>query len=73
MITKKEDRFKKIASRRTQQIIDSLDRLSKCSNTNNYSYNEKDVNKIFKSIEEDLRLCKAMFKKKNKKNKKFTL
>ena len=72
MENKKDIRFKKIATRRTQQIIDTLKRLSNCANTNNYSYTDKEVNKIFRSIEDELKLCKAMFKV-NKNSRKFEL
>ena len=32
-------RFEKVASKRVQNIIDSLNSLSKCSNNYNYEYN----------------------------------
>ena len=42
----KNDRFKRIASKRVANIIKSIRSLSNCSNTNNYQYNEDDVNKM---------------------------
>ena len=72
MKSDKELNFKKIAERRTQNIIDNIRLLSNCSNTNNYSYSENDITKIFRTINEEIRICKSMFTK-NKKNKKFKL
>ena len=72
MKSDKELNFKKIAERRTQNIIDNIRLLSNCSNTNNYSYSENEVSKIFRTINEEIRVCKSMFTK-NKKNKKFKL
>ena len=66
-MTEKESSFKKIATRRTQNILDNIRLLSNCSNTNNYSFTEKDINKIFRSIDDELKTCKAMFRKNNKK------
>ena len=71
-MTEKESNFKKIATRRTQNILDNIRLLSNCSNTNNYSYSIEDINKIFKSIENEIRECKAMFKK-NRPRKEFKL
>lgn len=51
----KKDRFRKVAARRVQKIIDSLDSLSKCSNKSNYDYSEEDVNKMLKAIREKVK------------------
>ncbi len=51
----KKDRFRKVASRRVQKIIESLDSLSKCSNKSNYDYGEEDVNKMLKAIREKVK------------------
>lgn len=50
----RRERFEKVAARRTQNILDSLDSLSKCSNRNNYDYSENDVRKMIKAIKEKL-------------------
>ena len=72
MKSDKMKNFKKVASRRTQKIIDNLRLLSNCSNKNNYSYTDEDVRKIFKSIDEEIKICKAMYNK-NKSKKAFQL
>ena len=72
MNSKKETKFKKVASRRTENIIKHIKLLSNCSNKNNYSYSEDDTNKVFRAIDAELKICKALFNK-NKPKKKFQL
>lgn len=66
----KKERFLKIAENRTNKILQTLRLLGNCSNTNNYSYNEKQIKKIFSVIEEELKNTKSKF---NKNETKFTL
>lgn len=67
----KIDRFKRIASKRVDNIIKSLRSLSNCSNTNNYRYNEDDVNKMTRAIREEVKVMETFFRK-NLSNKKDT-
>ena len=46
----KRDRFVRVAARRTQQVLDRLQLLSKCANRAVYEYGEDDVAKIFDAI-----------------------
>ena len=59
----KNDRFKRIASKRVANIIKSIRSLSNCSNTNNYQYNEDDVNKMTKAIREEVKVMETLFRK----------
>lgn len=70
-----EEKFKRIASARTQKIIDMVNLLGNCSNTYTYEYTEEEVNKIFSTIEKELQINKDKFKIANSKKKgnKFTL
>lgn len=70
-----EEKFKRIASARTQKIIDMVHLLGNCSNTYTYEYTEEEVNKIFSTIEKELQINKNKFKIANSKKKgsKFTL
>jgi len=61
----KEDKFKRIASARTRRIIGDLRLLGNCSNTNTYAYSSKQVNKIFSTIEKEVRRVKSLFNKPN--------
>jgi len=75
MKNKKEDRsqrFKRIASKRTDAILRYLYLLGNCSNKSTYSYTEEDTRKIFSAIDEQLRVTKSKFKN-DKSKKKFKL
>lgn len=67
----KTDRFKRIASKRVDNIIKSIRSLSNCSNKNNYQYDEEDVNKMTRAIREEVKIMETLFRK-NLSNKKDT-
>lgn len=60
----KEQRFKRIAARRTHRILEDLRRLGNCSNKGNYTYSKADIDKIFGAIEEEEKRVKTLFEKK---------
>jgi len=64
----KEQKFRRIASARANRILDDLRLLGNCSNKSAYSYSENEVNKIFRTIEKEIKRVKLMFdnKKKNR-------
>jgi hypothetical protein len=62
----KRERFKNVASKRVQKVLDSLESLSKCANRNNYDYAEEDVNKMLKAIKEQVRLLEISYTEKTK-------
>ncbi len=59
----KEEKFKRIATARTRRILSDLRLLGNCSNTSVYSYTQGDVNKIFLSIDREIKRVKAMYNK----------
>lgn len=61
MANVRRDRFLKIASNRTNKIIDDIRLLSNCSNTNNYEYTEEEVEKMFVAISAALDEAKSKF------------
>ena len=69
----KEERFKKIASRRVQEILDKLRLLGNCANRGNYYYNNEQVRKILSAIDDEWRKVKSEFNKGKSKNKEFNL
>jgi len=71
--TIKEERFKRIASRRVQEILDKLRLLGNCANKGNYYYTEEQAKKIFNAIEEEWKKVKMEFNKGKNKNKEFNL
>ena len=70
MISKKRQRFEKVASNRVQKIIDFIRLLGNCANKNNYEYTDNDVELMFKEINRELKETKVLYDKNmNKTNK----
>lgn len=61
MAQTKNERFKRIASARTNKILEQIRLLGNCSNKNNYAYTDEDVKKIFSAIDSELKATKARF------------
>lgn len=70
----KRDKFVRLAEARTNKIIDMLQLLSNCSNSNVYDYTQQDVDKIFNAIDAAVKEAKKKFSKiESKKSTRFTL
>ncbi|MGF0102681.1 hypothetical protein [Bariatricus sp. SGI.019] len=70
----KRDKFVRLAEARTNKIIDMLQLLSNCSNSNVYDYTQQDVDKIFNAIDAEVKEAKKKFSKiESKKSTRFTL
>ena len=67
------ERFVRLAEARTQKIIDTIKLLGNCSNRYVYEYTEKDVEKIFSTIEAELKTAKAKFTAGGNKETRFKL
>lgn len=59
--TDKKERFKRLASSRTNDVLKRLQVLSNCSNRSAYDYSEDDINKIFQTIEKSVKDSKSKF------------
>ena len=57
----KQERFKRIASRRTNEILDKIRLLGNCANKNSYEYTDAEVNKIFSEIDKQIKVAKLKF------------
>ena len=57
----REERFKRVAEKRTTVILEQLRRLGNCANRQSYSYTEEDVNKIFKTIDKRVKEARSKF------------
>lgn len=55
------DRFRRLATLRTNLVLKRLKILGNCSNRHVYEYNEKDIDKIFTEIEKKVKEVKAKF------------
>jgi len=56
-----EERFKRIATVRTNAVLNRLRILGNLSNRQMYSYSEEDINKIFSAINKQLREVRVKF------------
>ena len=66
----RKERFNRLATSRTNEIIDKIRILGNCSNKSTYEYAESDISKIFRAIDNELRDTKKKF---TSTKKKFTL
>jgi len=57
----RHDRFKRIASKRTNDILEKIRILGNCSNKSSYEYTEEEINKIFSELDKQLKLTKGKF------------
>jgi len=62
----RKERFARVATRRTNEILKKIRVLSNCSNKSSYAYTDEELNKIFSAIEKELRTTKAKFAKRKK-------
>ncbi len=57
----KNDRFKRVAERRTKTVLRDLRILGNCGNKGNYFYTPEQVQKIFSEVERAIREAKGKF------------
>ncbi len=57
----KESRFKRVVQKRVQNVLDSLRRLSQCSNKRMYKWSDEQLKKIWSAIDKELKKCKDNF------------
>ncbi len=61
----KRDRFVRVAERRTNAIMEKIRVLGNCSNTPMYEFTQKDIDKIFRVLNKELRDTKLLFEQKS--------
>ena len=57
----KEERFKRVAEKRVQNVIRGIRSLSQLSNQKVYKWNNNQMEKIWKAIEKEINNCKKSF------------
>lgn len=67
----RKDKFKRLATYRTNTVLEKLRLLGNLSNKSNYEYTDEEINKIFYAIDSQFRVVKARFTGKQKKEFKF--
>jgi len=71
---KKHERFKRLASARTEKVLDMIDLIGNLANKSFYEYTEAEVKAIFTQIREVVDENEEKFlKTKGKKKRRFTL
>ncbi len=68
----KNERFKRIASKRVTNAISKVELIGKLSSYG-YEYSAEDIEKIFTALQETLDNTKALFSKTKRETKKFEL
>ena len=61
----KNQRFVRVAQKRVQNVLDSIRRLSQCSNPRMYEWEDLQLKKIWGAIDTELGKCKTSFETKN--------
>ncbi len=58
----RKDKFKRLAEKRTTEVLEKLRILGNLSNKSSYDYNSEDISKIIGAIEDQLRIVRSKFK-----------
>jgi len=58
----KKQRFTRVVEKRVQNVLDSVRRLSQCSNRRMYEWDDKQLMKIWSAIDNELKNCKESYK-----------
>ncbi|MDO9304425.1 MAG: hypothetical protein Q7T77_03800 [Sulfuricurvum sp.] len=69
----KNSKFKRIASKRVNDILKKFDLLENCSNKSHYQYSEEEISKIFSTLEKRLKEVRSTFRPNKDTNKNFNL
>ena len=69
----KDARFRRLAEKRANVVLDRLRLLGQLSDKRNYDYNDEQVDKIFRAIDGEIKTVKAKFRNGSSGRKRFTL
>ncbi len=64
MSESKEQFFKRVAERRTKEILHKLEILGNCSTKSNYHYSQEEVKKIFLALKKKVAETEVLFTRK---------
>ena len=62
----KRQAFQRLATKRTNAILERIRVLEHCANPQLYDYTQEDVKKIFQAIEKELKIVKTKFQNSSK-------
>lgn len=63
----KAERFRRVAERRVNSILNGMRLLGQCSNRRLYEYTDEEVSLMFREIDRELRAAKQSFTSQDKK------
>ena len=66
-------KFKRVATKRVNDILKKYDLLENCANKSHYEYSNEEVLKIFSTLERRLKEVKAAYKLEKKSSENFSL
>ena len=69
----REERFKRLAEKRVNTILDKLRLLGQLSNKSNYEYTDAQVSAIFRAIQREVGATKSKFREGTNGRKHFSL
>ena len=62
----KNEAFHRLATKRTNAVLERIRVLGHCANPQFYEYSEEEVKKIFRAIEKELKVVKTKFQNSSK-------
>lgn len=62
----KRQAFQRLATKRTNGVLERIRVLGHCANPQLYDYTQQDVRKIFQAIEKELKVAKIKFQNSSK-------
>ena len=69
----KDARFRRLAEKRVNVVLDRLRLLGQLSDKRNYDYDDEQVAKIFRAIDREVKAVKLKFRNGTSERKSFTL
>ena len=67
MARNKREAFERLATQRTNAVLEKLRVLGNCANPQLYEYSDEDVRAIFRAIKGELRTVEAAFNQRSRK------
>jgi CHASE1-domain containing sensor protein len=67
MARNKREAFERLATQRTNAVLEKLRVLGNCANSQLYDYTDEDVRAIFRAIKGELRTVEAAFNQRSRK------
>lgn len=62
-MSKKRERFEKVAAKRVDRILHYINLLNNCSNRNNYEYTKTDIDRMFSAINKSIKASRLLYDK----------